>query len=117
MNTKSDHVIVGELLKEEDQILKTEHSILAEETVLEHEVKSLEKKISVLNAFESHRKRVVRRLAKHKFIFSILVSLGVVLVWRGIWDITSVMPVLKDSFVALIVGFAILWYLEKFSEV
>jgi hypothetical protein len=94
-----------------------EGKILSEEAHIERDLTVLEKKTASLSSLEKHRRRLVKKLAKHRFLFSMIVSFGVVLVWRGIWDITAELPVLKESAVALITGFVIIWFLEKYSEV
>jgi DNA-binding ferritin-like protein len=62
------------------------------------------------------RRTVLRRMSKHKFIFTALVTLGVVLVWRGLWDVSATIPVLENSTASLFVGFAILWAIEKYTD-
>jgi len=37
-----------------------------------------------------------------------LVFLGVVLIWYGVWDIVGVIPILKNPYVAAMVGIVIL---------
>lgn len=95
---------------------KVDH-LIQEEQKVEKNVEEVKQEETVIAQVESKRKRFVRRLAKHKFLFSMVASLGVVLVWRGLWDVTAELPVLKDSLVALLIGFAIIWFLEKYSEI
>jgi len=44
----------------------------------------------------------------HKVIYALLVFLGLVLVWYGLWSIISVIPILNKPFVALATGIAVL---------
>lgn len=106
-----------DVLEQTEKIEDKVDLLLKEEKIIEGEVKEVKKDESVLVHVEHHRRGFVKKLAKHKFIFSLIVSLGVVLVWRGLWDITAELPVLKESGVALVLGLAIVWFLEKYSEV
>ena len=54
----------------------------------------------------------------HKVIYGVLVFFGVVLVWYGLWTVMPDIPGLKNPFIAMLVGMAILaltgtWY-KKF---
>lgn len=62
------------------------------------------------------KKSILRKIAKHKFLFTVLVTLGVVLVWRGFWGFTESIPFLENSLVSLIIGFSILWLIEQYTE-
>ncbi|MDT8285167.1 MAG: hypothetical protein RQ767_06535 [Thermovirgaceae bacterium] len=44
----------------------------------------------------------------HKVIYALLVFLGLVLVWYGLWSIISVIPLLNKPFVALATGITVL---------
>lgn len=97
------------LLAKEGEILDAEQMILSEE-------KKVEKEILWLKKANAHRLHIVRRLAKHKFVFSMIVTFGVVLLWRGMWGLTEMVPVIKETGGSLFLGFGILWFLEKYSE-
>ena len=95
--------------KSEKEIIELEQEILAKVEKLDHVEKTISK-------MEHYRRRTVKKLAKHRFIFSILVSLSFVLVWRGLWDITASLPILEDAGVALIIGFFMVWLLERYTD-
>ena len=44
----------------------------------------------------------------HKVIYALMIFLGLVLVWYGLWSIISVIPVLNKPFVALAAGITVL---------
>lgn len=52
---------------------------------------------------------VIREQDKH-FLWSILVAIGGILVWRGIWEGAYEIPILADPWMLLFVGFAILTF-------
>ncbi len=101
--------IESDLLVKEGEILDAEQMVLAKE-------KEIEKNVVWLKKADQQRRHIVKRLAKHKFLFSMLVTFGVVLIWRGMWGLSDILPVVKDTSISLFLGFGILWFLEKYSE-
>lgn len=97
------------IAQEIHKIEELESDLLAKE-------KEVEKDVLWLKKADIHRRRVVKRLAKHKFVFSTLVTFAIVLIWRGLWSVADMMPVIKDTGASLILGFGILWFLEKYSD-
>lgn len=111
------------IISEEKKIEHEEAKILLEERKIENEereVKAEEGKIvsieKTIREATKMRLGFLRKFAKHKFIFSMIAGTGVVLVWRGLWDISETIPGLESSVVALIVGIGILWFLERYTE-
>lgn len=124
-NSKLEKIISleNEILEREKKIEGDQKKLLAEEGEVLSEEKKLEVNISgvskigrQLNKIETFRSRFVSKIAKHRFIFSLLAASGVVLVWRGLWDISETLPILSSSFVALIVGLGLLWLLQKYTD-
>ncbi len=52
---------------------------------------------------------VLREQDKH-FLWSILAALGVILVWKGLWEGWYEVPVIGNEWVALFIGFALLTF-------
>ncbi|MBI4983372.1 DUF504 domain-containing protein [Candidatus Woesearchaeota archaeon] len=52
---------------------------------------------------------VVREQDKH-FLWSLLAAIGVILVWKGLWEGLYEIPYLGDPWVALFIGFATLTF-------
>jgi hypothetical protein len=109
-----------QILAEEKTIEKLEKEILQHEDKLITEKKQIGGNISangkLMVSLQSRRHLFVRKFARHKFFYTMAISIGVVLVWRGIWEITSKLPILSESIVALIVGIGILWAVERYTE-
>ena len=117
-----------------NSVQKLEKKILAEvENIekMEEEIKKSEENISKnltqgiktmskdgINYKEASliKKSILRKISKHKFLFTIIFTLGIVLVWRGLWNFTETIPFLKNSVVSLLVGFSILWLIEQYTE-
>lgn len=114
---KSDEVkdLEGKILKEEEVIEAKEKEILKIENKILTSVEDIQTTEKILSKAGYYRRKIVRKLARHRFLFSVLMSIGGVLIWRGLWDITASLPVLKESIVALLLGFFILWLLERYA--
>ncbi len=115
---KTDEIktLEGRILKEEEMIEAKEKEILKIENKILSSVEDIRSNEKILSKAGFYRRKIVRKLAKHRFIFSILVSLSLVLVWRGLWDITASLPVVEDAGIALIIGFFMMWLLERYTE-
>lgn len=107
--------------KEEKKIEVEEEKILKEEEKIDKVIESPKFKNLVENGdaladLNNTRKRIIKKIAKHRFLFTLIVSLGIVLVWRGLWEISAGIPILSQSIVALVLGLGILWFIEKYSD-
>ena len=52
---------------------------------------------------------MLREQDKH-FLWSLLVAVGIIFVWKGLWEGLYEIPYLGDSYVALFIGFAMLTF-------
>ncbi|MFP4481889.1 MAG: hypothetical protein ACLFN0_03735 [Thermovirgaceae bacterium] len=50
----------------------------------------------------------------HKILYVLLVFLGMVLVWYGVWGIVAVVPLFKNPVVAFFAGVAVLFFTGTF---
>lgn len=110
-----------EIESELKRIREDEVKILSEEGQVLKAVKNIERyeilgEQKSLNHFSKFRRLFIREASKHKFIFSMTVVFGVVLIWRGLWDVSEQIPIISDSIIALFVGMAILWFIERYSN-
>jgi hypothetical protein len=100
--------------QEEKRILSMEQEILKH--IDAHPVRTLarggltKKEVQILHNF------FVKKLSKHRLLLTIIITFGVVMVWRGFWEITSVLPFLSSPIVCLIVGFLVLWGVKTYTE-
>lgn len=95
----------SKILKEEEKIEKKEAEILTFDKSVTGVVKDL----------SSFRSTLVRRIAKHKFIYTLVIALGVVMVWRGLWDLTE--SLITSSIISLLGGILLLWLIKKYTEI
>ena len=120
--TSEDKTIIKEEEKLEKDISKIED---IEDEIEDHEkeIIGLEKNILKHSSSKKFPKEFkflkalfLKRIAKHRLLYTLAISLGIVLVWRGIWETTLMIPILSYPIVALVVGIIILWLTEKYSE-
>lgn len=57
---------------------------------------------------EKEKNYVTQFKMHHKLIFAFLIFFAVNLIWYGMWEIVSTLPVLKNPIIALIMGAIIL---------
>lgn len=98
----------------EKEILASEQKILA--TAKEHPLKTLVRHGLSRRGIGLIRATYLKRLAKHRFIYALVVFFAIVLVWRGFWETTSLVPLLAEPVVALLVGVGLLWILKKYTN-
>lgn len=115
-NKKPSDILEQQIIDKENAIEKREEEIIGLEQELLKKVEKLDRVEKTISRIEHYRRRTVKKLAKHRFIFSILVSLSFVLVWRGLWDVTASLPILKEAGIALIIGFFMMWLLERYTD-
>lgn len=118
-----------ELIKEADKIEKAQEKIEKEE----REILSSEKRIfsflkhhSFLSFFiesgvakreiKFFRLIVSNKIAKNKLIFGLILTLAIVLIWKGFWDAIDLVPFLSDWFVSITAGVLILWFLRRYTN-
>lgn len=56
-------------------------------------------------------KKILREIKSyrvhHKILFTLLGTTGVVLIWRGLWMLFDLTPVINHPIISLILGFAL----------
>ncbi len=83
------------------------------------EAKILETDSHILEKLEaaSSQSAFAAGLYKHRFWISLLLTIGVVLVWKAIGDLSSSLPVVSSAIGALLVGLAILAFIDYLTNV
>ncbi|MBI3485591.1 hypothetical protein HY025_01455 [Candidatus Daviesbacteria bacterium] len=100
--------------QEEKEILESEQKILA--TAKEHPLKTLVRHGLSRRGIGFIRATYLKRLSKHRFIYALIVLFAIVLVWRGFWETTSLVPFLANPVIALLIGIGLLWILKKYTN-
>ncbi len=47
-------------------------------------------------------------LRRHKVLRAIIAGVGIILFWRGVWDLADVTPIIQNDFVSIGVGLVLL---------
>lgn len=97
--------------KKEKEILEKETQILNTEQVL---LKIL--KEGPLANITRLRAKMLRKVGRHKLIFALLATVGMVMVWRGTWHTLDEIPIVQYSLVSFGVGVLVLWLLKKYTD-
>ncbi len=117
------------LLKETERIEESEEKIEKEEKKISHIetdiIKSIKKqpvRALMKNGFTQKElgylhKLLVYKIARHRYIFTLLITLGIVLIWRGFWEITETLPLLSYPIIALLSGILIIWLTERITHI
>ncbi len=117
---------VDKVIEEQKRIEKKQEVILAAvatdekedlqiETQVTEEVKKMGKiteEITTANIFHS----TITKVKKNDFLFPIIIIVGVVLVWRGLWSLFDHLPIINYSFVSIILGVAILYTFNRIKS-
>jgi hypothetical protein len=115
---KRPHLVT---LAEAKKIVRLEKQLLLSErklakTIRVSHIKTLAKDGLSRSEVGLIRRSFLRRYRKHKFIFAIVTALGAVLVWRGLWNIIDITPFLKNDFISIVTGFALLWLIDRYAD-
>ncbi|MFA6158421.1 MAG: hypothetical protein WC763_02230 [Candidatus Paceibacterota bacterium] len=62
----------------------------------------------IINFFDKLEDKVRGHLSEHPITYALIASVGVVLLWRGIWHLADEIPLIRNSGVSIIVGSIIL---------
>lgn len=118
---------VEELLSKVDTVIKQQESIAKKEEVIleqvvveektgetvEEEVETVEKE----EAMNTVQKTLITRAKHHKLLFPLLTGVGVVLLWRGLWNLFDQLPIISYSFISIGLGIVILWAFNRMNSI
>ncbi len=107
-----------ESIKEVDPVTNSEKSPLGLDS-FDQLSKRVEDIIELINKKPKARMRLLKR--RNKILFSVVVSFSIVLIWYGLWDIITWIPVLNNPIVACVLGFFLLsssgyWYINMTGQ-
>lgn len=94
---KKQEVILDQVGVEEKQGIETEHEVEKVE-----EVSALQEKL-------------ITKAKHHQLLFPLVITAGVVLVWRGLTGIFDATPLVSYSFISLALGIIILWAFNRMN--
>ena len=62
----------------------------------------------VVHSFDHLEDRVRHTLVHYRIPYAIIATIGTVMLWRGVWELSSAAPILAHPLVTAIIGFIIL---------
>ncbi|MEK7573240.1 MAG: hypothetical protein AAB531_02330 [Patescibacteria group bacterium] len=100
------------IISEEEEIKQVERKINAkEEKILAQEGKILKStnnlKLKLLHS------GFIKRLNKHKILYSFITLISIILIWSGIQRFLSTVPVINNPLVSISLGVLIVWIIDK----
>lgn len=110
-----------EIKKTEDHIREDEKRIMESEKIILGSLRKHPIRALLPGGFTARELGIIktaftRRFSRYKLIMTILATIGVVLVWRGIWYIADGLPVISTSLVSLFLGILILWLIKRYTD-
>lgn len=99
-----------ELVKKQDVILEQVSSDEKEEEEVVAEVGEVEKVTNLQKNLITHAKH-------HKLLFPLIVGVGVVMLWRGLWNLFDQTPIISYSFISIALGIIILWAFNRMNSI
>lgn len=103
---------VDKIEEAQDNIEKEEKEILRSEKRVSSYLVDSGLSVRRLNFF---RLVFSNRISKHKLLFALLLTLAIVLIWRGFWLAIDSVPILSNWPVSIVVGAFIVWLLRRYT--
>lgn len=73
----------------------------------------VEKEVEEAEEINIVQETILSKMQKHRFFFPLVSAIGVILVWRGLWDIFDQIPIISYSAISLSLGLIILWAFNR----
>lgn len=111
---------VDTVIKQQETIAKKEEVILEQVVVEEKTGKEVEEEVETVEKTEemnSVQKNLITRAKHHKLLFPLLTGVGVVLLWRGLWNLFDQIPIISYSFISIVLGVIILWAFNRMNSI
>ncbi len=108
---------VDTVIEQQRTIAKKEEVILDQVGVEEKEGKEVEQEMEKVEEVSVVQQKLITRAKHHHLLFPLVVAVGVVLVWRGLWNLFDQVPILSYSFISLGLGLVILWAFNRMNSI
>jgi hypothetical protein len=99
--------------RDEAKILANEKEILAEDHMI---LLTLRKMTGSIKGLSKARSLFVSRISKRKIVFGLLVTAGMVGVWRGTWYVLDEVSWLHSPYASIAFGVILLLVLKKIND-
>jgi hypothetical protein len=103
------------IIKEIKSVESLEKRLSGEELELQEQEKEMSSRVNKLLHW---RDAFVRNFSQqHRIIFNTLLTVGVILISRGVWEISASIPFLSSASISLVVGIAVLIVINRYPSV
>lgn len=106
---------VDTVLTQQKELAKQQEVILDQVAVEEKEEKTVVAEVKNAEKVTDLQKNLITHAKHHKLLFPLVVTAGVVLVWRGLSGIFDATPLVSYSFISLALGIIILWAFNRMN--
>src|SRR5690348_3111229 len=104
---------VDTVIDQQKELADKQEAILQQVAVEETEGESVEKEMQKVEEANAIQSSFIVRTKKHKFLFPLIITAAVVLVWRGLSGIFDATPLISYSAISLVLGVIILWVFNR----
>lgn len=105
---KKQEVILAAVATDEKEDIEIQTEVTEEMS----KIGEITKEITTANIFHT----TISKVKGNGVVFPIVIIVGVVLVWRGLWVLFDHLPVINYSFVSIVLGIAILWVFNRIKS-
>ncbi len=107
---------VEAVLDKQKELADKQDVILDKVVVDEKEEETVVTEVEKVEKVSDLQKNLIVHAKHHKLLFPLVVAVGVVLVWRGLWNLFDQVPILSYSLISLSLGLIILWAFNRFNS-
>lgn len=119
-DTKEVKKQVEKLLEKVDTVIDQQKDIAQKQEVILDQVADeektghvVEKEVEKVESVSDIQSSFIVRTKNHRFLFPLIITAGVVLVWRGLSGIFDATPFISYSVISLLAGIGILWMFNR----
>jgi len=106
---------VDKVIDQQKELVKKQEVILEQVVVEEKEEEEVIEEVGKVEKVSDIQKNLITRARHHKLLFPLVITAGVVLVWRGLSGIFDATPIISYSFISLALGIIILWVFNRMN--
>lgn len=107
---------VEAVLDQQKTLAKQQEVILEQVNVEEKQEEEVVTEVAKVENVDDLKHNLIVHAKHHRLLFPLVVAVGVVLVWRGLWNLFDQVPILSYSFISLALGLIILWAFNRFNS-
>lgn len=107
---------VETVLTQQKELVKKQEVILEQVSEDGQEEEAVVKEVEKVEEIEGWKKYLITHTKHHKLLFPLIVGVGVVLLWRGLWDLFDNTPIISYSFISIALGLIILWAFNRMNS-